>query len=338
MIGEFSPLPESTPPTLITRRHTFDDEDALAGYLELWTGSPQRTAFAHPDYILAASAAFDLPSFWLGVYEDDELCAAVPLLEKTRGPFRAAALPPLTPIFSPLLRENPRESDFHRGDTCLDTLIEALGSYHQATLQLHPSLTDTRPFGWASWMTSPRYTYVVDLTREEELLSTWSQSARNIARKENEEFVVDESNVLAPIAIDLVLESYSRQGKKLGIEGGALDTLVERVVNANLARVFAAESVARKKHEAAAIILHDGISAHFWLAGSTPGKAMTVLLGHVLGKLKDEDFELFDFVGANVPSIAEFKRSFGSELRVYYLARRIRHPLLRIANALRPLN
>ena len=65
------------------------------------------------------------------------------------------------------------------------------------------------------------------------------------------------------------------------------------------------------------MVLTHGRTAYYWIAGSVPGPAMTVILGAVLGRLRSEGFESFDFLGANTPSIAEFKRRFGPALVEY---------------------
>ena len=63
---------------------------------------------------------------------------------------------------------------------------------------------------------------------------------------------------------------------------------------------------------------------------------MSVLLADVLGRLAHEGAETFDFAGANVPGIAEFKRKFGGTLAPTFLVRTVRHPALRLLDRLRP--
>ncbi len=55
-----------------------------------------------------------------------------------------------------------------------------------------------------------------------------------------------------------------------------------------------------------------------------------VLLGHILPRLRDDGIEQFDFVGANTPSIAEFKRHFGPVLTPYFYLEKITRPELRL--------
>lgn len=85
-----------------------------------------------------------------------------------------------------------------------------------------------------------------------------------------------------------------------------------------MVHVHALKATATGACEAGVVVLHDDATAHYWIAGSRPGPAMTVLLGHLLERLASNGMKLFDFVGANTPSIAEFKRRFGPQLVSYY--------------------
>ena len=102
----------------------------------------------------------------------------------------------------------------------------------------------------------------------------------------------------------------------------------------NYATTFTATPVSGGAPEAGLIVLRDGASACYWIAGSVPGPAMTVLLGHVLSRLQAEGVRYFDFVGANVPPVAEFKRHFGPKLVPYLRAHRTLRPDLRLLDAL----
>ena len=103
----------------------------------------------------------------------------------------------------------------------------------------------------------------------------------------------------------------------------------------NQVRLFTATAVADGAPEGGLAVLHDGRTAHYWIAGSTPGPAMTVLLGHTLPRLRDAGLQTFDFVGANTPSIAEFKRHFGPALTPYFHLEKFTRPELRLLHRLR---
>ncbi|MCH8962729.1 MAG: GNAT family N-acetyltransferase, partial [Bacteroidetes bacterium] len=106
--------------------------------------------------------------------------------------------------------------------------------------------------------------------------------------------------------------------------------LVDALCAEGQVRLFTATPHDAETPEGGLAVLHDGRTAHYWIAGSAPGPAMTVLLGHTLPRLRDDGIEQFDFVGANTPSIAEFKRHFGPVLTPYFFLEKITRPELRL--------
>jgi hypothetical protein len=269
------------------------------------------------------------------VQSDDGLAAVLPVFEKKRGPFRAAALPPLTFLVTPLLAAPLKESDIHARRSPLDALLALLAArYHQASLLLHPSLSDARPLLWAGWRVTPRYTYALDLTGLDR--SGWSQSTRWRVNKEAGRYQIVENPACAEAAVALTAEAYRRRSDALDLDGADVLRLVSTLVEAGLVRAFGAFAEGEAAPEAAVVVLHDGQTAVDWLAGSRPGPAMTVLLAGVLERLAADGLRRFDFGGANVPSIAEFKRHFGGRLSLYFHARIIPSPVLRALDRLRP--
>lgn len=268
------------------------------------------------------------------MYTDEKLVAAVPVLEKSRGRFRVAAMPPLVPFYSPLLNGELSEATTHQRNTPLDALLTELERLHQATLQLHPTISDTRPFSWRSWALTPRYTYVADLSTEDPM-AAWSTSARYNARKDVDTFTIEEEEAFATDAINLMIAGYERKGDHLKLGVAAINKAASLVHQSGLAKSFAARDLESGEIEAAAIIAEDGENAYFWMSGSNRGNALTVLVAHLFEVYKARGFHSFDFVGANVPSIAEFKRTLGGKLQVYYQAKYIGHPALRLLHKLR---
>ena len=64
---------------------------------------------------------------------------------------------------------------------------------------------------------------------------------------------------------------------------------------------------------------------------------MTVLVGNLLARLRDQGVHMLDFVGANTPSIAEFKRKFGSRIVPYYRVEHVVRPELRVLQRFRKM-
>ncbi|WP_412060269.1 GNAT family N-acetyltransferase [Rubrivirga sp. IMCC45206] len=299
-------------------------------YAALWADSPDRTPFAHPAALAAVAEAFGLAASVLAVEDDGALQAAVPVFEKRRGPFVAAALPPLCPVLAPLLAAPLAEADTHARRSPLDRLLTGLGdAVDQATLALGPG--DVRPYAWAGWTLTPRSTYRLDLSGDP--ADGFSSNVRRTVRRDADAFDVSDNGDPAD-AVRLMADGYARGDADLGIDLGAATGLAQAFATAGLARTFTASRDGET--EAAAVVASDGRTAYYWIAGSTPGSAMTVLVAHVLAQLADEGVEAFDFCGANTPSIAEFKRRFGAQLAPAPIARLVASPVLRIAKRLRP--
>ena len=287
--------------------------------------------FSHPEVValLARAAGLETPSV-LAVEGDGRWLAALPLFERTRGPFRALVAPVLIPVVSPLLAESATEAEVHRHTSPLDVLLAALpAEVHRATFLLHPSLTDLRPFQWAGWTTRTRYTYLLDLARPADPLDAWSGGARRTAKKAMGDYVFEEDPAHADAALALMTASYARQGEPLALPD-RVRALLREMIEGGFARAFAVRPASGHEPEAALVVAHDDRTAHYWIAGSEPGPAMTVLLAHLLPLLQADGIAAFDFLGANVPSIAEFKRRFGPTLQPYALATQDFHPALRL--------
>ena len=296
-------------------------------YAALWTASPGRTPFSHPAAVDAYGRAFGWPPRVVAL---DDGTAAVPVFDKRRGPFRAAALPPLCPVLRPLLAEPLAEAASHARDSPLDRLLARLdGQAHQLTLALGDD--DLRPYRWAGWTATPRATYRLDLGGD--LDAGYSSAVRRTVRAQAGAFEVAEDRGLAAESVRLMADAYRRGGARLGLDEPAVAGLAEAFAEAGLARTFAARRGGTV--EAAVTVATDGRTAFYWIAGSRPGPAMTVLMDRVLGRLAEGGAETFDWCGANVPTIAEFKRRFGPRLAPAPLVRRVTHPALRLLDRLR---
>jgi hypothetical protein len=129
--------------------------------------------------------------------------------------------------------------------------------------------------------------------------------------------------------------AMSRHGRPLIIPHGAEHALAEALVDAGLARVFAATPAGGGDTEAVATVAIDGARAWYWIVGSRPGPAMTVLVAHVLSTLAAAGVTTIDWCGANAPSVADFKASFAGRVAPTIRARWLRPGPMRLLGRLR---
>jgi hypothetical protein len=314
--------------------HSLDDPDAQVRWRTLWEDSPQRSPFSTLAYVQAAAAAFQVKAemHLVAGKEHDEAGALV--FWRKRGPYRQVALPPFTPFTPLVLREPPAEADIHARRTALDVLLPALEQRFDVLRFFTPHLPDIRTVTWHGWKAKPFYTYLIPLEGVTNLLQNWSGSHRRTFKKNRHAYTFQESHEAASL-VRLCSLSYTRHNRRLPAEEQRLIKLVEHLQTTSSCRLFVACPQGAHTPEAAVAILHDGKTACYWIAGSEPGAAMTVLLGHLLPLLRDEGFLSFDFVGANTPSIAEFKRKFGAVLSPYWMLEKITRPELRLYYSLK---
>lgn len=218
----------------------------------------------------------------------------------------------------------------------LAALLELLEHrYARIDLHLPPGWVDVRAALWRGWRARPLYTYQLSLTHSGP--EHWSENPRRLFRKARAQYHFVEDAALAPALAQLVRLSYARHRRHPPLPETQLRTLLEELLPSGLLRLFGVLNDRAYPEAAVALLVHPP-HAWYWLAGSEPGPAMTVLLGELWQRLQAEGFETFDFVGANTPSIAEFKRRFKPKLRLYFRLeydRSALHTLLRRLPGLR---
>ena len=269
---------------------------------------------------LSSVTEYDAAIFIVSIADKD--LAGVLVYTSKKGPFRVATVPPFT-SFTSLLTAIPLQNvATSELSTPYSLLLHRLQEHFDSILlHHHPSLNDVRLFQWASWNTTPLYTYHIDLTEIEKVESAWSSSTRRTFKKHASSYTFKEDPGGVRIAVALTTESYQRHGRPLPLPPEQLAVLASKLQKAGMVRIFTITPVNEDRPTAALALLHDAKVAYYWLAGSVPGHSMTVLLGHLLPKLASDGIRLFDFVGANTPYIAEFKRRFGPKLIPYYATR-----------------
>lgn len=307
------------------------DRDVQDRWSALWASSPQRSPFSRLDYVRALGDAAGLR---VGVHFAGRAGAAVTW--RRRGPYREAVLPPFTPFSALLLAEQPRDTDVHARTSELESILTLLErEYHAVHLHLPPSITDVRPAQWRGWTATPLYTYWATGSGPE----GWSGGTARAYRSGRGRYdLVDGTQAIGAVA-RLVAESYGRRHRAPPLEEPSIPSLLERLTRAGLASAFAVRCKDSLEMHAGTVVLRaeEDPDAFYWIAGSHPGSGMTVLIGEVLARLFGTGVETFDFVGANTPSIAEFKRHFAGRLVPYYRLERYGRRGLKILRNVRKM-
>ena len=266
-----------------------------------------------------------------GCYRKGQLVAGVTGIERRGG--RQFTTPPLVPhggfIHRPVPSDLPsRQESERRGET--RALIEFLERrYGHVHLTLAPDIADVREFSWAGWAPAPRYTYVTDLGGGS--AAVWSRlerRTRTVIRKGSEAFrfePAEDPDELAQL-YELVYGGQDRPP-----------------VAADVVRSFAAAARTRDLTEAYRVVDGSGRTAsvvvfargfdtiYAWVSGADPAFRESGATSFLYWKLLEQTgFPRFDFVGANLPGIAFFKRGFGGSLVSYYAVEAFPSRLLKL--------
>lgn len=307
-------------PTNYTVSHGSLSDTLLAERWEfLRANSPQRSPFSSAPFAtgMREFAGYDNRVFIVSDAQQD--IAGILTYTQRKGPFLIATVPPFT-SFSSLLTTRPLQTvaTSEAGTPYALLLHKLREQFDHVLLHHHPTLKDVRLFQWTSWKATPLYTFHIDLTDAAQLESNWSTSTKRTFKKHASTYSFQEDASALQSVINLAQASYGRHGRPLPLPAKQLTGLISQLQEAGMVRIFTITSDSSHTPTAGLALLHDQEVAYYWLAGSVPGHSMTVLLGHLFPLLASEGIRLFDFVGANTPYIAEFKRRFGPELVPYY--------------------
>jgi len=301
------------------------------------------SVFASWQWINHIAEAFSLNPMLLTVSESGRVVAGLPLFTSQQFGLRIAHQPPLTPytgvIFFP--QGSPKEqklsADEHR---ILGALLPAVEQkYHRVFFTLSPKITDVRPFVWRGWLVAPRYTYVLRL---EEIEQVWVELSSSLRRKIRGEAYYVEERSSASSLISLLRRSYERTRLSPPVPVPLIERLCTELLRDDLLMIFAAVAEdGTTLAERAIIRWSEGKRAYDWLAGANYerniGNANHILVWHIIQKLAEDGINEFDFLGANTPTIAEFKRQFGGDLRIYFEAKWYRWKWIRMVERVNEL-
>lgn len=178
---------------------------------------------------------------------------------------------------------------------------------------------DPRPFEWNGFDVTPRYTYHVDLSPdEEELLDSFSSDARSNIRT-NAEYDVD---VEAVAAIERILEQvrlrHEEQGESYTVTPEFVAALYRRLPD-GCVRPY----VLRVDGEfvGGMVTLADGCTVHRWQGGAKTDHDLPVndlLDWHIMRDAIERGETTYNLVGANNPRLCDYKAKFAPEVIQYY--------------------
>ncbi len=301
--------------------------DALVG------AAPQGTAFSSWAWLAAAAETFGGSPVRWGAWRGEELVAGASYLRRPRMGLIEGLTPPLSP-YGGLVFDGTRPLSIANGHAAADALLaraERDGAVHRWALA--PALDDARPFAWRDWSVSVRYTRVVTLSDADAVWRSISPAMRRQIKKgERAGYSLELSEDVA-IAVAHYRATFEARSVAPRVPVERMAHLLGAALERRLAELWVLRSIEGAPAASCALV-RDARRGYYWLAGTDPAHrqegAMPTLIWLLFQRFCGE-LPAFDFVGANIPSVARFKRGFGGELIDYFAVERWRGAVLRTA-------
>ncbi|MDG5761821.1 GNAT family N-acetyltransferase [Natronococcus sp. A-GB1] len=276
-------------------------------------------------------------------YKGREPIGVFPVFELAKAGVTAAFSPPPrlgVPFQGPVLfdqnglKQRKRERRNRRFiDACLEWIDDAFAPRYVRVCTT-PGYEDVRPFEWASYTATPRYTYTIDLTPDPDAIKrSFSRTPRkNIESNDADLEITNGSAEEIRFIHDQIRSRYETQGKRYTVPLEFLLDLREatppRTVRTYVGRID-------DEPTAGLITLEDENTVYFSEGGGKPDADVSCndhLHWRVIRDAKARRLSRYDLQGANVPRICEYKAKFNPRLRSYYELER-GTPLMRLASA-----
>jgi CelD/BcsL family acetyltransferase involved in cellulose biosynthesis len=297
--------------------------------------SPEGTVFQTSGWIETISTQLNLQPNIITVNDGSEIIGGVVLYYKKKLRIPIGARPPLTSyngiLHAPGHDRKPQKQQTDEAEVTGLLLNEIQKKVRFAQLSLSPAIVDVRPFQWRGWKTEVQFTYRNSL---EDLPKAWENLSQSVRRKINrakeKNLTISESGDIETL-LTLQEQSYARSALSPIMDREQFSTLCTALLSKGYIRIYSIMDATGIVHSTRAIVIV-GHTAFDWIAGSNT-KTMEentthLLMWKIFEQLSVAGVVRFDFLGANTPSIVEFKRSFGGILVNYYDVRWTASPVI----------
>ncbi len=279
------------------------------------------TVFSTSAWLRCAASATGGQVHRLGCYRNDRLVAGLSGLARRRMGLYRLETPPLTPytglLLAPVAGKGPAKAEAAQHRACTH-LMDYLAQHYDRVFLVHaPAIADVRPFTWQGWDVHLRYTYRLPLGDRNALWERAERRTRTAIRK------AEKLGYQRRPTSDVALfrrqyeAIYANQADGPPIAAALAERFVAAALAAGLAQAY---EIASPDGPAAIVAFVEGFDTTYaWAAGADPaynhtGAVSLLYWQHYTTTSQPH----FDFVGANMPSIAFFKRGFGCDLVPHY--------------------
>jgi len=269
-----------------------------------------------------------------GGFKGEQPVGLLPVVEQDRAVGRTVMSPPpamnvprLGPIVMPT---SPKQRKRERvNKTFVEGVLEELqtdGSLSLVRLITGLGYEDPRPFRWADFDLTTRYTYLLDLadTDPESVLASFSKSLRRDVTnaRESDVTVAPEGHDATRAVFERTRDRYAEQDRGFPLSWRYVSDLVAGLDER--ARTYVARD-ADGELLSGVTALFGPDAAYFWQGGTRAEADVAVnsllhwrIIEDVLTDPTFESVTAYDLMGANTERLCEYKGKFAGDLVSYY--------------------
>jgi lipid II:glycine glycyltransferase (peptidoglycan interpeptide bridge formation enzyme) len=203
-----------------------------------------------------------------------------------------------------------------------------------------PAFTDTDALQASGYTINQRQTFVIDLRKgAEALFNSFAPAVRRQIRKAEKGEVEIRDTSLPANSFRLLRKTFEKRGEKCPVP----EKFFCEFLGGEALAPYRSQVAAYSGDELLSFVtlLSYKQTGYYALAATDPDHlasgVSSLLVWRALQQLQEAGEETFDFVGANIPSIARFKEGFGPTLREYYQVEHYAGAHVKFARALAKL-
>ena len=311
--------------------HEVEDQEAWDGLVRR---SSEGTVFSTSPWLRCAQAGSGGRIRRIGCFKNGRLVGGCGFIEVSRAGLKKGITPVLTPyggvLTVPPESERPAHIESERNRIVRELVRELVADCHYVQLFHSTRLSDVRQFLWTGWTSRVLYTYLIDLRDLDQLWNSYFEKRTNnaVRKAEKSGFSVHRADDVA-VLVDLYRGLYARKARNPPVPYPIVGAFYQAAQDAGLAQMYEATDRSGTP-VSACVVVPDSDTVYAWISGADPDSdrlgATSLLYWRILQDVSTSH-NWFDFVGANMPSIARFKRGFGGVLHTYYATEKHRSPL-----------
>jgi lipid II:glycine glycyltransferase (peptidoglycan interpeptide bridge formation enzyme) len=186
-----------------------------------------------------------------------------------------------------------------------------------------PEEKDMQPLLWKGLTVKLRYTYQIDLSKDEKsIYMNFSPERRNDISKALKDGVEAREVTQYDEVEALVLKTFATN--KLKNQSHMVKSVLNHFANPNNSLAFVAYHLG--KPSSCAFVIHNQAQAYYILGGydreNRHHGAGALCIWEAIKAIKERKVPIFDFEGSMIPSIESFFRGFGGDLVPFYQVRK----------------